>query len=63
MIKKTYSTPPHLEKSINRAYLENGTYDHIVNHLERERERERERDGAERFGGRRTLGQCPNDRH
>ena len=30
--------PPHLKKSINRAYLENGTYDQIVKHLEREME-------------------------
>ena len=28
--------PPHLKKSINQAYLENGTYDQIVKHLERE---------------------------
>ena len=26
--------PPHLKKSINQAYLENGTYDQIVKHLE-----------------------------
>ena len=31
-------TPPHLKKSINQAYLENGTYDQIVKHLEREME-------------------------
>ena len=31
-------TPPHLKKSINRAYLENGTYDQIVKHPEREME-------------------------
>ena len=30
--------PPHLEKSINRAHLENGTYEQIVTHLERELE-------------------------
>ena len=30
--------PPHLKKSINQAYLENGTYDQIVTHLEREME-------------------------
>ena len=30
--------PPHLKKSINQAYLENGTYDQIVKHLEREME-------------------------
>ena len=30
--------PPHLEKSINQAYLENGTYVQIVKHLEREME-------------------------
>ena len=30
--------PPHLRKSINQAYLENGTYDQIVKHLEREME-------------------------
>ena len=30
--------PPHLKKSINQAYLENGTYDQIVRHLEREME-------------------------
>ena len=29
---------PHLEKSINQAHLENGTYDQIVSHLERELE-------------------------
>ena len=28
--------PPHLKKSIIQAYLENGTYDQIVKHLERE---------------------------
>ena len=28
--------PPHLKKSINQAYLENGTYDQIVKHLETE---------------------------
>ena len=28
--------PPHLERSLNLAYLENGTYDQIVAHLERE---------------------------
>ena len=30
--------PPHLKKSINRAHLENGTYEQIVTHLERELE-------------------------
>ena len=30
--------PPHLKKSINQAYLENGTYDQIVKHLGREME-------------------------
>ena len=30
--------PPHLKKSINQAYLENGTYEQIVRHLEREME-------------------------
>ena len=30
--------PPHLKKSINQAYLENGTYEQIVTHLERELE-------------------------
>ena len=30
--------PPHLNKSINQAYLENGTYEQIVTHLERELE-------------------------
>ena len=30
--------PHHLKKSINQAYLENGTYDQIVKHLEREME-------------------------
>ena len=30
--------PPHLKKSINQAYLENGTYDQIVKHLEKEME-------------------------
>ena len=28
--------PPHLKKSINQAYLEKGSYDQIVKHLERE---------------------------
>ena len=30
--------PPHLEKSINQAHLENGTYEQIVTHLEVELE-------------------------
>ena len=30
--------PPHLKRSLNLAYLESGTYDHIVAHLERELE-------------------------
>ena len=30
--------PPHLEKSMNQAHLENGTYEQIVTHLERELE-------------------------
>ena len=30
--------PPHLEKSINQAYLKNGTYDQIVKHLGTEME-------------------------
>ena len=30
--------PPHLKKSINRAHLENGTYEQIVTRLERELE-------------------------
>ena len=30
--------PPHLEKSINQAHLENGTYEQIVSHFERELE-------------------------
>ena len=30
--------PPHLNKSINQAHLENGTYEQIVSHLERELE-------------------------
>ena len=30
--------PPHLEKSINQAHLENGTYEQIVTHLEKELE-------------------------
>ena len=30
--------PPNLEKSINQAHLENGTYEQIVSHLERELE-------------------------
>ena len=30
--------PPHLQKSINQAHLENGTYEQIVSHLERELE-------------------------
>ena len=33
--------PPHLEKSINQAHLENGTYEQIVTHLERELELQR----------------------
>ena len=30
--------PPHLKRSLNLAYLENGTYDQIVAHLERKLE-------------------------
>ena len=30
--------PPHLKKSINQGYLENGTFEQIVTHLERELE-------------------------
>ena len=30
--------PPHLKRSINQAYLENGTYEQRVRHLEREME-------------------------
>ena len=30
--------PPHLKRSVNLAYLENGTYDQIVAHLERKLE-------------------------
>ena len=30
--------PPHLKRSFNLAYLENGTYDQIVAHLEKELE-------------------------
>ena len=30
--------PPHLKKSNNQAYLENGTYEQIVSHLERDLE-------------------------
>ena len=30
--------PAHLKKSINQAYLENGTYEQIVKHLDREME-------------------------
>ena len=30
--------PPHLKRSFNHAYLENGTYEQIVRHLEREME-------------------------
>ena len=26
--------PPHLKRSLNLAYLENGTYDQIITHLE-----------------------------
>ena len=34
-----YATlPPHLKRSLNLAYLENGTYDQIFTHLERELE-------------------------
>ena len=31
--------PPHLKRSLNLAYLENGTHGQIVAHLERELER------------------------
>ena len=31
-------SPPHLKRSLNLAYLENGTYDQLVAHLERELE-------------------------
>ena len=38
--------PPHLKRSLNLAYLENGTYDQIVAHLGRELElRDLENDG------------------
>ena len=30
--------PPELKKSVNNAYLENGTYDQIIKHIEREME-------------------------
>ena len=30
--------PQHLKKSIDQAYLENGSYDHNNKHLEREME-------------------------
>ena len=30
--------PPRLKRSINRAYLENGTFEQTVRHLEREME-------------------------
>ena len=30
--------PPRLKKSIDQAYLENGTFDRVVKHLEREME-------------------------
>ena len=30
--------PPHLNKSLNQARLENGTYEHTVTHLETELE-------------------------
>ena len=30
--------PPHLKRSLNLAYLENGTYVRIVSHLEKELE-------------------------
>ena len=30
--------PPHLRKSVNQAYLENGTYEQIVPHLEKKLE-------------------------
>ena len=30
--------PPRLNKSINQAHLENGTYEQIVTHLEKELE-------------------------
>ena len=33
---KNVKLPPHLNKSFNRALLENGTYKQIVSHLERE---------------------------
>ena len=39
MIESLYAKmPPHLNCSINQAYLENGTYEQIVRHLEREME-------------------------
>ena len=38
--------PPHLKRSLNLAYLENGTYDQILAHLERELEL-RKRRGAD----------------
>ena len=38
--------PPNLKKSINLAYLQNGTYDQIVTHLEKELEHcDKEKDG------------------
>ena len=30
--------PPHLKRSVNTACLENGTYEEIIQHLERELE-------------------------
>ena len=41
--------PPHLKKSINQAYLENGTYDQIVKN-----KKPREGDGTKRDRGRRN---------
>ena len=32
----TQKLPPHLKRSLNLAYLENGTYEQIVSHLEKE---------------------------
>ena len=38
--------PPHLKRSLNLSYLENGTYDQIFEHLERELEfRDSKNDG------------------
>ena len=54
--------PPHLKRSLNLAYLENGTYDQIVAHLERELELSGlENDGELKIPTMTALP--PNDNH